>query len=74
MAKRIGSKADTTGKLSRMGSRISVLSVAISIAVIVVACAVANGFRDEILEKARGYSADITLAALGEEIQAHQNR
>ena len=68
MAKRIGSKADTTGKLSRMGSRISVLSVAISIAVIVVACAVANGFRDEILEKARGYSADITLAALGEEI------
>ena len=68
LAKRIGSKADTTGKLSRMGSRISVLSVAISIAVIVVACAVANGFRDEILVKARGYSADITLAALGEEI------
>ncbi len=68
LAKRIGSKADATGRLSKMGSRISFLSVAISIAVIVVACAVANGFRNEILDKARGYSADITLAALGEEI------
>ena len=68
LAKRIGSKTDATGKLSRMGSRISIISVAISITVIIVACAVAGGFRKEIMDKARGYSSDIVLAAPGEEI------
>lgn len=70
LAKRIGSKTDATGKLSRMGSRISIISVAVSITVIIVACAVAGGFRKEILDKARGYSSDIVLAAPGEEIIA----
>jgi lipoprotein-releasing system permease protein len=70
LAKRIGSKTDATGKLSRMGSRISIISVAVSITVIIVACAVAGGFRKEIMDKARGYSSDIVLAAPGEEIIA----
>lgn len=70
LAKRIGSKADATGKLGRMGSRISIFSVAVSIAVIIIACAVADGFRKEILDKARGYSADYILTALGEDIIA----
>lgn len=68
LAKRIGSKTDATGKLSRMGSRISIISVAISIAVIIIACAVADGFRSEIKEKARGYSSDIVLTIPGEEV------
>lgn len=67
-AKKIGSKTDATGKLSRMGSKISILSVTASITVIIVACAVAGGFRKEILDKARGYSADLVLAAPGEDI------
>lgn len=72
LAKRIGSKTDATGKLSRMGSRISIISVAVSITVMIVACAVADGFRNEIREKARGYSGDIVLAAPGEDIIASE--
>ncbi|MBE6224913.1 MAG: ABC transporter permease [Bacteroidales bacterium] len=68
LAKRIGSKADATGKLGKMGSRISIFSVTVSIIVIVIASSVADGFRDEILGKARGYSSDYILAAPGEDI------
>lgn len=68
LAKRIGSKMDATGKLSRMGSTISIVSVAVSIAVIIIATAVSDGFKHELREKARGYSSDFVLAAPGEEI------
>lgn len=68
LAKRIGGKADATGKLSRMGSVISIASVAVSVCVIIIATAVSDGFRSELREKARGYSSDLILAAPGEEI------
>lgn len=68
LAKRIGGKADATGKLSRMGSVISIASVAVSVCVIIIATAVSDGFRRELREKARGYSSDLILAAPGEEI------
>lgn len=68
LAKKIGSKVDTTGKLSRMGSVISVISVTVSIAVIIIAIAIADGFRFEIKGKARGFASDITLATPGTNI------
>ena len=68
LAKKIGNKADSTGKLSKTGTAISVVSVALSIAVIIIAVAVSNGFRDEIGGKARGFMGDITLAEPGTEI------
>ncbi|MBQ7773876.1 MAG: ABC transporter permease [Bacteroidales bacterium] len=68
LADKIGSKADSTGRLSRTGTVISVVSVSLSIAVIIVATAVSNGFRSEIGGKARGFSGDIVLASPGEDI------
>ncbi len=67
-AKRIGSKVDATGKLSRTGSIISVVSVSVSIAVIVIVAAIVNGFRKEISAKVRNFSADVVLAAPGNDI------
>jgi len=68
LANKIGSKADSTGRLSRTGTVISVVSVALSIAVIIVAVAVSNGFRSEIGNKARGFAGDVVLAEPGLEI------
>ena len=68
IAQRIGNKADATGGLSRMGTAISVVSVAVSIAVIVAVSAVADGFRGEIAGRVRNFSGDIVLAAPGSDI------
>ena len=68
IAQRIGNKADSTGRLSRMGTAISVVSVAVSIAVIVAVSAVADGFRGEIARKVRNFSGDVVLAAPGSDI------
>lgn len=68
LARKIGSRADATGHLSRTGTIISVVSVAVSIAVIVVATAVSNGFRKEIGGKARGFSGDAVLEPVGGDI------
>lgn len=68
LANKIGSRADYTGRLSRTGTVISIVSVALSIAVIIVAVAVSNGFRSEIGNKARGFAGDVVLAEPGLEI------
>ena len=68
IAQRIGNKVDATGGLSRMGTAISVVSVAVSIAVIVAVSAVADGFRGEIAGRVRNFSGDIVLAAPGSDI------
>jgi lipoprotein-releasing system permease protein len=68
IAKRIGNKADATGRLSKMGTVISVVSVAVSVAVIVAVTAVADGFRNEIAGKVRSFSGDVVLAAPGSDI------
>ena len=51
-----------------MGTAISVVSVAVSIAVIVAVSAVADGFRGEIARKVRNFSGDVVLAAPGSDI------
>ena len=68
IAQRIGNKADDTGRLSKTGTAISVVSVAVSIAVIVAVSAVADGFRGEIAGKVRNFSGDVVLAAPGSDI------
>ena len=68
IAQRIGNKADATGRLSKMGTAISVVSVAVSVAVIVAVTAVADGFRGEISGKVRNFSGDVVLAAPGSDI------
>ena len=68
IAQRIGNKADATGRLSKMGTAISVFSVAVSVAVIVAVTAVADGFRGEISGKVRSFSGDVVLAAPGSDI------
>ncbi len=68
IAQRIGNKADATGRLSKMGTAISVVSVAVSVAVIVGVMAVADGFREVISGKVRSFSGDVVLAAPGSDI------
>ena len=68
LANKIGSKVDSSGRLGRSGTVISVLSVAVSVAVIIIATAVSNGFRSEISSKTRGYSGDIILSVYGEDL------
>lgn len=71
IAQRIGKKAAAKGKLSRISNIIASVSVALSIVIIIVAIAVAGGFRNEIREKASGFSGDITLQAPGVDITNH---
>ena len=71
IAERIGKKAAGKGKLSRISNLIASISVALSIAVMIIAIAVAGGFRNEIREKASGFTGDITLQAPGVDITNH---
>ncbi len=71
IAKRIGKKASSNGKLSRISNIIATISVGLSIAIMILAIAVANGFRSEIRQKASGFNGDITITAPGVEIQNH---
>ncbi|MBR5856849.1 MAG: ABC transporter permease [Bacteroidales bacterium] len=72
IAHRIGKKAAGKGKLSRISNIIASVSVGLSIAIMIVAIAIAGGFRSEIWEKASGFSGDITLQAPGVDITNHQ--
>ncbi len=71
IAERIGKKTTSDGKLSRISNTIATISVGLSIAVMILAIAIANGFREEIREKASGFNGDITLSAPGVDIQNH---
>lgn len=71
IAEKIGKRTSSNGKLSRISNIIATVSVGISIAVMIIAIAVANGFRGEIREKASGFNGDITLSAPGIDITNH---
>ncbi len=71
IAERIGKKASSNGKLSRISNTIATLSVGLSIAVMILAIAIANGFRSEIHQKASGFNGDIVLTAPGVDIRNH---
>lgn len=71
IAERIGKRASSNGKLSRISNVIATVSVGLSIAIMILSIAVANGFRSEIRDKASGFNGDITLSAPGIDIQNH---
>ncbi len=71
IAGRIGKKTAANGKLGRISNIIATVSVGISVAVMIIAIAIANGFRGEIREKASGFSGDIILSAPGIDITNH---
>lgn len=70
LAERIGGKSGAAGRLGSTGTVVSIVPVALSVAVIIVAVAVSGGFRKEIREKARGLGGDIVLAEPGKDIMS----
>ena len=71
IAEKISQKSHRKGRLGKTSNLIAVTSVAISIAVMIIAICVADGFRTGIREKASGFSGDITLAPPGQDIVNH---
>lgn len=71
IAGKIGKRTSSGGKLSKISNIIATVSVGISVAVMIIAIAIANGFRGEIREKASGFNGDITLSAPGIDITNH---
>lgn len=71
IARRIGGKRSSGGKLGKISTIIATASVGISIAIMILAIAIANGFRKEVKEKASGFNGDITLSSPGVEIVNH---
>lgn len=68
IASRLGGKGSSKGKPSRLSNKIAAVSVAVSIAVMIISIAVLGGFSKEIREKAGGFSGDMILSAPGVDI------
>jgi len=62
----IASKIRSEGRASSSSTTIGMYSVAISVAVIIVAIAVVRGFRSEIMAKASGFMGEVALVAPGQ--------
>lgn len=65
IARRLKGDHSPHGKISRLGTRIATISVAISILVMIVALAIVRGFRTEIEAKAMGFTGQILMEAPG---------
>ena len=72
IAGKFGQHTTSNGRLTRLSNIIATTSVGISIAIMIISIAIANGFRSEIREKASGFNGDITLSAPGIDITNHQ--
>ncbi len=68
LASRIGGKGDSGRGPSRLSNKIATVSVAVSIAVMIISLAVLGGFSKEIKEKSSGFGGDMTLSAPGADI------
>ena len=73
IAGRIGKKTLSNGKLSKISNVIASLSVGISVAIMILAIAISNGFRNEVREKASGFNGDILviLTPCGVDVEDH---
>ena len=71
IAGKFGQHTTSNGRLTKLSNIIATASVGISIAVMIISIAIANGFRSEIREKASGFNGDITLSAPGIDITNH---
>ena len=73
IANRIRKTGSRTGGLSSLGTRLATVAVAVSLAVMVGAIAIANGFQSEIKGKITGFTGEVILAAPGQKIPSIQH-
>ena len=66
IARKMGSGGESLGKLGRISNNIGWISVAVSIAVMIIAVAVVGGFKREISQKATGFMGSVLLVAPGQ--------
>ena len=65
LARKLKGDTTSTGKVSRMGTRIATFSVAVSVFTMILAVAIVQGFRKEIENKAVGFMGEILMEAPG---------
>ena len=65
IAKRLKGDATSVGRVSRLGTIIATVSVGISIFVMILSVSIIRGFRDEIENKAAGFTGHILMEAPG---------
>ena len=66
IAKKIAGKGSNQ-KVSSLSNKIATVSISISLIVMIIAVAIALGFKDEVGDKAKGFSGQIIFSALGVE-------
>ena len=65
IARKLKGDSTTVGKISRMGTRIATVSVAVSVFTMILSVAVVRGFRKEIENRATGFTGEILMEAPG---------
>lgn len=70
LARKLGGVRNGVGRSS---NRIATMSIAASIAIIIVAVAICEGFNEEIRQKTSGYTGDIVLSPIGVPIDNHNS-
>ena len=65
IARNLKGDATSVGKVSRMGTRIATISVAISVFTMILSIAIVRGFRSEIEKRAVGFTGEILMEAPG---------
>ena len=65
IARKLKGDATSTGRISRMGNRIAIVSVAVSVFTMILSVAIVRGFRSEIQKRAVGFTGEILMEAPG---------
>ena len=65
IARKLKGDATSAGRISRMGTRIATISVAVSVFTMILSVAIVNGFRNEIENRAIGFTGEILMEAPG---------
>jgi lipoprotein-releasing system permease protein len=65
IARKLKGDATSTGRVSRMGTRIAIISVAVSVFTMILSVAIVRGFRSEIQKRAVGFTGEILMEAPG---------
>ncbi|HPJ82708.1 MAG: ABC transporter permease [Bacteroidales bacterium] len=65
IARKLKGDGTSVGKISRMGTRIATISVAVSVFTMILAIAIVRGFRTEIEKRAIGFTGEILMEAPG---------
>lgn len=65
IARKLKGDATSVGRISRMGTRIATISVAVSVFTMILSVAIVRGFRSEIENRAVGFTGEILMEAPG---------